>query len=815
VLALVMELVEGPTLAERIACGPLPLDEALSAARQIAEALEAAHERGIVHRDLKPANVKITPHGVVKVLDFGLAKATEPPTASSDPANSPTVTISITQVGTIMGTAAYMAPEQARGKPVDRRADIWAFGVVLYEMLTGRELYAGETVTDTLAAVVTREPDWTKLPANTPPRIRRLLERCLRKDVKTRLQAIAEARIAIDEPEDKPAPPIIKTSRRASWMPRVWMGFGILVAIWALFPRRAHEPAPAVVRFLVNPPDKMTFYPSGPALSPDGRHLAAVVFGPDGVRQLWVRDMDSLAGRLLPGTALSGNPFWSPDGRSLGFFAGGKLKRIDIFGGSPQTLCDAPLPMGGSWNQDGVIVFTPNIRDSLYRVPAAGGAPARVTDLDTSSPEPTDRWPWFLPDGRHFLFLFRSSQTEKSGIYVASLDSKDRKRLLSAVSSPAYAPSADPARGHILFRRDTALMAQPFNARQLELTGDPFPIAERVTHIGNLSRTAFSVSAKGALVFLSGDEFQGNMDLVWFDRYGKPLGPAAGLGRGAFNHFRLSPDQKRIAVSRADLQRGNSDIWLLEFARGVPSRFTFDPALKDFPLWSPDGSRVAWVGGVPGTRQIFQKTASGDGQDELLVKSARGMNVGDWSPDGRYLVYSAADGQSGYRDVWAAPLEGDRKPVRIIQSNFNKDQVQFSPDGRWLAYTSNESGNSQVFVQRFQPGGPGVDSGSGGKWQISTAGGSQPRWRRDGKELFCLASDRKLVAVPVQTGASFEAGVLSALFQVPAVPTTSEFAYQYDVTADGKRFLVKTLSSGDVTSQPLTVVLNWAAELKK
>ncbi len=679
-------------------------------------------------------------------------------------------------------------------------------------MLTGRLLYGGgETVTDTLAAVVTREPDWSALPKDTPPRIRRLLARCLRKDLKLRLQAIGEARIAIDEPEDQPAP-VIVAPRKAGWMP--WAALGILVAVWAMIPRRTAEQTPPVTRFQVNPPEKTTFHSSyAPVISPDGRSLAAVIIGADGVRQLWIRDLDSLTGRILPGVPDQvASPFWSPDSRSIGFFSGGKLRRIDVSGGSPQTLCDAPVAQGGSWNPEGVIVFTPNTLAPLFRVPASGGAPAPVTELDSSSQEVSHRWPWFLPDGRHFLFLSRSALPEKTGIYVTSLGSKDRKRLMSAVSSPAYAPSADPARGHILFQRETALMAQPFDAVRLELTGDPFPVAERVTQVGVSSRTAFSVSARGALALLAGEETAGDLELVWFDRTGKSLGQASSR-MGIFNHLRLSPDQKRVAISRVDPRLGSSDIWLLEFARGISSPFTFGPGNKSLPVWSPDGSRIAWSG-VWDSINIYQKVASGDGRDEPLVMSATLKYACDWSPDGRYLVYSATDGRSEHRDLWAAPVEGNGKPVRVVESSFHKDQAQFSPDGRWLAYASNISGNPQVYVQRFQPGGPAAGGGSEGKWQISTAGGYQPRWRRDGKELFYLALDRKIMAVPVQTGGSFQAGAPSALFQIRNMPMTTDSSYQYDVTADGGRFLVRSFT-GNSTSVPLTVVLNWATGVKK
>ncbi len=799
--ALVMELVEGPTLAERIAQGPVPLEEALPIARQIAEALEYAHEKGVVHRDLKPANIKLTADGQAKVLDFGLAKAlSSEPAPGESSADSPTLTMRATQAGIIMGTAAYMSPEQARGKTVDKRADIWAFGVVLYEMLTGAQLFEGETVSDTLAHVLTKEPDWDRAPAKT----RRLLRDCLEKDPKQRLRDIGDGwRLLEEPPAEHPHHSALPWAALAA--------VAILAALGlAVVHFRETPPQPVPVRFQIPAPDKTTF-DGGMALSPDGRRLAFIATGPDGRRMVWVRSLDSLAAQALPGTERAAfNPFWSPDSRFLGFAVQGMLKKVEATGGPPQTLCEIPgTIIGGSWSRDGVIVFgAPN--SGLFRVSQAGGVATQFTKPDASLGETGHLRPWFLPDGRRFLYLTRNRNVEDDAIYLAALDGKARKRLVDARQAADYSPpAAGSENGHLLFLRDSTLMAQALDPKRFELAGDSFPVAEQVGSF--LALGFFSVSANGVLAYRSGSSGS-NSQLVWFDRGGKSLGtlgqPADYLGGLA-----LSPDGKRVAVSEVD-QAGKSDVWLLDVARGVHTRFTFD-ALSTRPTWSPDGMRLVFNSTRGGSPNIYQKDSSGSGNEELLLKSAFPE---DWSPDGRYLLYNFSDPKIGNRDLWVLPDPAgppeNHKPIPYLQTPFSKGQGQFSPDGHWIAYTSDESGPSQyqVYVQSFPAG--------AGKFQVSTGtGGTQPRWRRDGKEIFYLAADGKLMAVETQTAPTFEAGAPRALFdpQISRGRMPAWVYYRYDVTADGKRFLV---SSGPAAlessaSAPITVVVNWLAALKR
>jgi Tol biopolymer transport system component len=693
-----------------------------------------------------------------------------------------------------MGTAAYMSPEQARGKTVDKRADIWAFGVVLYEMLTGRQLFEGETVSDTLARVLTKEPDWDRAPAKT----RRLLRRCLEKDPKRRLRDIGDA---WELPEE---PPVESPSHSA--LPWAVAAVAILAAAGlAVVHFRQTPPQPVPIRFQIPAPDKTNLSGnSGMALSPDGRRLAFVASGPDGRGMIWVRALDSLAAQALPGTegAPASAPFWSPDSRFIGFAVRGKLNKIEASGGPPQTLCELSANItGGSWSRDGVIVLgTPT--GGLFRVPQAGGVATQFTAPDASLGE-TGHWrPWFLPDGRHFLYATNTRKAEDSAIYLATLDSKDRKRLVAARQAAAYAPPPTGSEnGHLLFLRAGTLMAQPLDAKRFELTGEPFPVAEQVGSYYGIA--FFSVSANGVLAYRSGSSL--NSQLVWFDRGGKSLGS---LGAPALydGGLALSPDGKRVAVGEGE-QIGNRDIWLLDVARGVHTRFTFD-AQSSRPTWSPDGARLAFVSyrGESGN-EIYQKDSGGSGSEELLSKSGFPE---DWSLDGR-LLYSVSDPKTK-GDLWVLPVQAgtpeSHKPRPYLQTPFTEAQGRFSPDGHWVAYASDESGQYQIYVQSFPAG--------AGKFQVSTGGGgTQPRWRRDGKEIFYLAADGKLMAVEAQTASRFEAGVPKALFD-PMIPRSRPppwVFYFYDVTADGKRFLVNSISTAPESSAsaPITVVVNWLA----
>jgi len=801
VRALVMELVPGETLAEAEKT-PLPLETTLNYARQIAEALEAAHEKGVVHRDLKPANVMITPAGVVKVLDFGLAAVPSRDGASgSDPQHSPTFTMAATQAGFIMGTAGYMAPEQAAGKPVDKRADIWAFGVVLYEMLSGDRLFDGETVSHTLADVLRAPIDFGKLPRETPPAIRNLVERCLDRNVKNRLRDIGEARVIIERAGKEPAVPQIVPLPAASGAggKAAWAVAGLFLATTAAlaFVHFREKPAPQrLMRFQITTPERVT----DPIfeLSPDGRTVA-FSGSEGGHQQIWIRPIDSLSAQPLPGTEDARYVFWSPDSAYLGFFVPGKLKKIALSGGPPQTLCDAASGRGGTWNKDGVIVFAPGLALPLMRVPEAGGATTPVMPLGTASE--LQRYPVFLPDGKHFLFEVFNGNAGTNGVYAGSLDGSPRVRVLPDESSVAYvASTASSKRGLLLFRREGTLLAQPFDPGAVRTTGDAFPVAEQISISGNTDHVAFSVSGNGILAYTSGSLGLGltSGSLTWVDR----SGARTTIGQPAeIISQTLSPDGKQIALSIRTPGEDGSNLWMLDVARGVPSRFTFRAGRSSQPVWSPDGSRIIF--GVDND-SLYEKPANGSGKEELLLSGGLNLRPQDWSRDGKWLVYAQTGGKTGV-DLWLLPLEGERKPIPYLQTPFNEADAQFSPDGRWMAYASNESGQPQVYVQSIPA--------SGSKFQISNAGGGQPRWRRDGKELFFISSDNKLMAVPMKIGDTVEAGPPKPVFDLQPIFPALFGIWDYEPTADGQRFLV--LTEANTTNAPITVVLNWQAGLRQ
>ena len=773
---LVMEYIEGEAPK-----GPLPLDDALRIALQVAEALEAAHEKNIVHRDLKPANIKIKSDGAVKVLDFGLAKQSRD-REGTDPGNSPTLTIGATEAGMILGTAAYMSPEQARGKTVDKRADIWAFGVVLYEMITGRKPFEGEDLGETLAAVIKDEPRWDDIPA----KVRRLLGSCLEKDPKKRLRDIGDASRLL---EDAPLPtiaPVPVEGGLVRLFPWAVAAVAVLALVFVSYRRSTAEP-PRVLKMSVLPPERAVLPVDGiPAVSPDGRQVAFAA-AVDGKASLWVRDLGALEARMLPGTEGASLPFWSPDSRSLGFFANGKLKRTDVAGGPVLTLCDSPSGRGGTWNRSDVIVFAPGILTPLSRVPAAGGTPIPVTTINAQ--EPGHRFPWFLPDGRHFLYTAYGLGREKDTVYVADIESKSRRALVPAASNVVYA-----GQGYLLFLKELTLMAQPFDAGKLQTTGDPVPIAERISYNGLDIRASFSGSQDGVLVYGSSSTL-GLSQLTWFDRSGKMTGTLGALG--SYDHPAISPDGNSVAFESRDPQTGLADVWRYDLARRTNSRFTFNSRDNRGAIWSPDNSRIAFFSSPGGTGGVFQRAASGAGQDEILYQPA-GVPA-DWSKDGRYIIWATTNGANFGNNVWVLPLFGDRKPFPYLRTNSNERQPKLSPNGQWLAYVSDESKRSEIYVQTFPT--------PGGKWQISTNGGSIPVWSRDGKELFYISADGKMMAVEVNTGPKFEAGTAKPLFD------THLAGSGYDVSKDG-RFLIPTQVEQSATA-PITVVVNWNAALKK
>jgi Tol biopolymer transport system component len=801
VRALVLELVEGPTLADRIARGPIALDEALPIARQIADALEAAHEQGVIHRDLKPANIKVRPDGTVKVLDFGLAKLVETVASGkgvTDVTMSPTITspAMMTGVGVLLGTAAYMSPEQAKGRPADKRSDIWAFGCVLYEMLTGKRAFDERDVSDTLAAILRGDPDWMMLGPQVPNPIITLLRRCLEKDHKRRLRDIGDARLELDAPSESAALSSVTTAgrrkERFAWMTAV-VGLSLValgLGAWAI----RETPVPREVRLEFNVP--ATWDPvdlASLAVSPDGQSVVFVAAS-DGEPKLWLRPLNSVELRPLPGTEDATNPFWSPDSRSVGFFAGALLKRIDLDGGLVRTLTDAEAGVGGSWNRDGVILFVPSPAYPIFRVSADGGAPAAVTRLAEGH---AGHWfPSFLPDGRHFLYYVATSP-EARGVYVSQLDSATTRRLFDADSAAMYAS------GHLLFLRQGRMLAQEFDAERQEVKGVPFPTGIEGV-MGDLARfgyPAMSAAPGGVIAFREGAA-GAERQFVWVDRAGREMEMVGGRDRTGPLSPNLSPDGSQLALLRR--VNGNADVWLLEMRRGLLSRFTDHAAEDIFPIWSRDGSQIVFSSNRSGQMGLYQKRATGAGGETLVLPTTPGsIFASDWSPDGQFLLYETRGGKTK-ADLWALPLRGDRKPLPVVGGESNDRDGQFSPDGKWVAYDSDRSGRFEVYVQAFP--GPGVAR------QVSTGGGAQVRWRPDGRELFFVALNGRLMAAPVQfTADGPSAGIPVSLFATRiGRALQANPGAQYIVSDDGQRFLMNTIVQ-DGSPTPIELMLNWRA----
>jgi Tol biopolymer transport system component len=811
--ALVLELVDGPTLADRIAQGPIPLDEALPIARQIADALEAAHEHGVVHRDLKPANVKVRDEGTVKVLDFGLAKALDPISASGTEAmNSPTLTGHATQLGVIIGTAAYMAPEQARGKAADRRADVWAFGVVLYEMLTGRPAFGGETITDVMASIVQREPDWTRLPSATPARIHRLLRRCLEKDPRRRIRDIADARLdLVDAIEGRPeigGSPATAEARRRSRGLAWWAAAATVAALLLAALRWLVPPAPpARVVTRLDVASAPTSEPGSFALSPDGRQLVFAGNSSTGVQQLWLRSMDQTTARQLPGTDDAIQPFWAPEGRSIGFFAGGRLKRLDLGTGLTQILAVAPAARGGTWSRGDVIVYAPSTATGLMRVSAAPGGQASPITQKLPG-QYSQRWPQFLPDGRRFLFSTFLGQPESRGLYLASLDDGTPRRLLTADEAGSFAPLYAPP-GFLLMVRQSVLLARRFDPDHPEANAEALPIAENLGADPATFRASVSASMSGVLAHRTGGIER--RQLVWMDRSGRILGRVGAPDDNALSYPSLSPDGRHVAVSR--VVDGNGDLWIIDVARGTQRRFSTDPSQDLAPLWSPDGSQIAFRSARQGSYDLFIKSTTGPDDEQKIVVDGNLKSWLDWSSDGRTILYVSLDPVTA-ADVWAYPIGGDRKPFPVLRTPFDEVDAHFSPDGRWIVYRSNESGPYEIYVRPFP--------GPGNNQLVSTKGGQQPRWSRDGKDVFYLSPGGEMMAAAVKVssdGRSITSGPPVALFPVRIASgtyvTTAGAAGrgQYDIARDG-RFLLN-VGVDDYAQPPISVVLNWDALMKK
>ncbi len=819
--ALVMELVEGDDLSQRIARGAIPIDEALPIAKQIAEALEAAHEQGIIHRDLKPANIKVRADGTVKVLDFGLAKALDAHASpgAAEAMDSPTITSpAMTQAGMILGTAAYMAPEQARGKTVDRRADIWAFGAVLFEMLSGTRAFRGDDVTDTIVSVISKEPNWSAVPAATPARLRQLLTRCLKKDAKTRLQAIGDARVQLDEllsgatDDGASATPTTQAASASSSGRRPLLAAlaaaAALIAAMAMptlrHLRETPPPLPLETRTDINTP--ATDDPAGFALSPDGRQIVFVASG-DGASRLWVRSLGATTAQPLAGTEGAHTPFWSPDARSLGFFASGALKRLDLAGGTAHTLSPATSPGGGTWNADGAILFAPAGSGPLMRVSATGGEVTAVTSLGPQ--EQAHRFPQFLPDGRRFVFSVIGSP-DRSGTYLGALDGSPPVRLTDGtrgvvLSAPPRVTNASPDSLWLLWVRGETLVAQRLDGSKAALTGDILTLADGITGSGErlqfrISRV--SVSASGLVAYRQG--VAGRQQLTWLDRAGKVAGPPAAAEERDLLDPALSPDGRRLAASRSVL--GNSDVWLFDGAR--MSRVSFDAMADTVPVWSPDGTQIVFRSTRRGQMDIYQRAASGAGVDVPLVASGQAKAPTSWSTDGRFVLFMSNDPET-QSDLWAIPMTGERTPFVILKTPFREAYGVFSPDGRWVAYHSNESGRYEVYVRPFVAPSAHAGNAAAGPWQLSTAGGVYPVWRRDGREVYFLNPAGAMMAAPVGvTGATLDPGAPVALFptRIFGGGVDEQQGRQYDVAPDG-RFLINTVL--DEAPAPITLIQNW------
>jgi serine/threonine protein kinase/Tol biopolymer transport system component len=798
---LVMECVEGETLAKRLEKGPMPLEQVLKYGAQIADALDKAHRRGIVHRDLKPGNIMLTPGGS-KLLDFGLAKPAVP--LASLATATATKQSPATEQGTIVGTFQYMSPEQVEGKEVDGRSDIFSLGAVLYEMLTGTRPFEGKSQLSVASAILEKEPEpISAAKPMTPPALEHAIKKCLAKlpderwqsasDLASELKWIGEG--SSQAVSAKPRERSGKTRERIAWL---IAGVAVLALIAGVIWWRNTTPPAQLLHFYAS----MPFPARDVALSPNGRTVAVIAYWEPGREiagnrnGIWIYELGSQGGRSLDDTEGASYPFWSPDGRSLGFFADGKLKKLELSGGRAQIICDAPSARGGTWNKDGVIVFTPDARAGvgLYRVMASGGAVTPVSKLDTSRGELSHRWPMFLPDGTHYLYMAANFAGQKGvdALFVGSLDSNEKRFVVEAAANAAYA-----APGYLLFYRDKALLAQRFDLTRFSLMGEPTTILNDIQYQPQVKRALFAASETGLLVAQSGSGIALSQ-LIWFDRQGKEL---QALGKpDVYGNVLIAPSGKSVAVSMTDIASQNTDIWIYDLQRDNVKRLTFDPSADSVPIWSPDASRLVFASNRLSFNDLYLKNSDGAQEEKNVLHDEIDKFPNDWSRDGKYILYTR------HTDLWFENLAKLEKRLFLKAPSVLRNG-QFSPDGKWVAYASNETGKWEIYVTSFPE--------PRGKWQVSVGGGGQPRWRVDGKELFYLSSDSKMMAVPVTTGANFEARTPVALFQAtPRQPIPIFDLFVYDVSRDGQRFLINTQVK-QAESAPTSIVLNWTAKLNK
>jgi Tol biopolymer transport system component len=816
--ALAMELAEGEGLDERIGRGPVRLDEALAIALQIVEALEAAHDKGIIHRDLKPANIKVSGEGVVKVLDFGLAKALEGEASDADLAKSPTISMAATRAGIILGTAAYMSPEQAKGKRVDRRADVWSFGAVLYEMLTGEQAFAGETTTDVLAAVVRAEPEWDKLPETTPAAIRRLLQRCLVKDSRQRLQAIGDARIAIEEYRKDPAGTLLMSGMTATGagsglfllapQSRRWLQVAtaavLLVMLtlgYALWRATRPQPKP-VARFSVMAPSELmqVSHPSV-AISPDGSMLAMVTIA-QGTSRIFLRKRNEYTATELPGTENALHPAFSPDNEWVIFMGGGFVKKVPVAGGPIVNIAEMSDGRGTVWLPDGSMVYSPGATFPLMRVAAPGTPPTPLTRLVPEKKERSHRWPTLLPGGKAVLFtvgtLASPDNYDDADIDAVVVKTGERKTILKGASMAMFAPG-----GYLVFGRTGSLFAVRFDPEKLEVTGNPVPVLNDVSGDSTTGAVHFSIAEDGTIAYLPGGE-QGGMGLyrvMWVDRKGAT--EAIPIPDGVYIDPKLSPDGKKAALV---LTKGANDVWIYDFTRKNLNRLTFDGG-NITPVWSPDSKYVYYSGRDAATnkRRLWRKAADGGSEAELLATLESRALLGSVAPDGG-TVYMDMPQPTAFADVLRLRLTKDAQPEPVLaEARYDRFGPEISPDGKYLAYISQESGAGEVFINALGPG--------GGKWQVSTNGGVEPRWSPDGKELF-YRHNTQFLAVPVETKPGLSVGTARVLFE-GVYNLRTDSGVSYSVSQDGKRFLMVRRASQGNAPTTVNVILNWQEDLKR